>query len=219
MRTKGLFIIVDGPSASGNDSVIQQVLKDLYTLGIQALSIQETRERDYNREKILSAKNFGDKKTAEAIINERVKIYQTKIIPQLSDGRFMIANRGETTTLAYQTIGKEMVMEDVWKMHRNANIPLPDLVIILNCSVEEALRREILKKTSDNNKDKNSLSGNFTQNFERRKQIHTHYERVKDFLEKKGIAVIYLKTDVMDVQEGSREIVDFIKNKLNYMHE
>lgn len=219
MRRKGLSILIDGPSASGKDSAIKQILKDLCNLGIQAFSIQETKEKFYDREKILAAKGFGDKKTAETIISERKKIYQVKIVPKLSAGKLVIVNRGESTTLAYQTLNKEISMEDVWKMHRNANIPLPDLVIILNCSIEEALRRENLKKISDNNKDKNSLSGNFTQDFEQRKQIHTNYERVKDFLEKKGLSVIYLQNDVISLPEESSIILNYLKNKINYQHE
>lgn len=215
MNERGLLIIIDGPSASGKDSITKQLLKDLRNLGTRVFSIQETKEKDYDRKKILLTKSFGDKKNAEAIINERRKIYQTKITPQLSDGKIVIANRGEPTTLAYQTIGKEIVMEDVWRMHREANIPLPDLVIILNCSLEEALRREGLRKTSDNNRDNNSLSGNFTQNFEQRKQIHTNYERTKDFLEKKGLTVIYLETDTVNIGKVSQKIVNFIKNKVN----
>lgn len=219
MSGKGLLIVIDGPSGSGKDSVVKQVIKDLRKLNIGAISIQETKEKDYNREKILAAKGFGDKKTAEAIIRERRKIYQAKILPKLLDGKLVIANRGEPTTLTYQTLGKEMVMDDLWKMHRNANIPPPDLAIILTCSANEALRRESLKKTSSNIENKNSLSGAFTQNLKRRKQIHTNYEKTKNFLEKKGLFVIYLQNDALDVREESKIILNYLKNKLDYQHE
>ncbi len=216
MRKKGLFIVVDGPSASGKDSIIGQILKDLDTLNIKAVSIEETKEENYDRKKILLAKKFGDKKVAEAIIEERNKLYSIKVIPQLQAGNLVIANRGEPTTLAYQTLKNKLTMEDAWIMHRAKDIPLPNLIVITNCSVEEAIRREKLRKKSIEEKDKNFMSGKFTS---ARKQIHANYKNVKNFLGKKGLSVIYLDTDTMDVPEESQEIVNFIKNNINYSHE
>lgn len=216
MKQKGLLVVIDGPSASGKDTIIKQVFEDLDKLGIKALPIEETKEKNYDRQKILAAKEHGNKTVARAIINERKKLYQTKIIPQLESGALVIANRGEPTTLAYQTINNHLTMEDIWNMHRQQQIPIPDLVVLTNCSVEEAARREKLRKAFSEEKSKNWMSGKFTS---ARKEIHANYEIVKDFLEKKGIVVIYLKTDAMDLGEESREIVNFIKNNINCLHE
>src|SRR3989344_8843310 len=114
---KGLFIVVDGPSASGKDSVITQVLKDLENLGLKAVSIEETKEENYDRKRILLAKDQGDKEAAETIINERAKIYEEKVTPQLANGTIVIANRGEPSTLSYQTLNG-LTMQNVWEMHR-----------------------------------------------------------------------------------------------------
>lgn len=214
MKKNGLFIIVDGPSASGKDSIIKQVLKDLNKLKINVISIEETKEENYDRKKILLAKKFGDKEVAKVIIDERKKLYQTKVIPHLMSGTLVIANRGEPTTLAYQTIKNELTMEEVWNMHKQQSILLPDLVVITNCSVEEAIRREKLRKSLEE-RGRNSMSGKFTS---ARKQIHASYKIVEDFLETKGLSVIYLDTDKMSVSEESQRIVNFIKNKINYSH-
>lgn len=216
MKQKSLFMVVDGPSASGKNTLIQQVLEDLDKLGIKALSIEETKEKDYDRKKILAAKERGDKAVVRAIIDERKKLYKIKVIPQLTSGVLVVANRGEPTTLAYQTIKSHLTMEDIWNMHRQQQISIPDLVVLTNCNVEEAIRRENLRRKPFAEEGKNSLSGRFSFN---RKQIHTNYKILKDFLEKKGIYVIYLNTDIMNVPEESQRIIDFIKNKLNYVHE
>lgn len=216
MRKKGLFIVVDGPSASGKDTIVKRVLKDLSKLKINVVSIEETKEVNYDRNKILLAKEQGDKEVARVIINERKKLYRKKVMPQLNADTLVIANRGEPTTLAYQTINQESTMENIWNIHRQQQIPLPDLVIITNCSVGEAIRREELRKQSLEEKDKNLMSGKFTS---ARKKIHANYEIVKDFLEKKGLVVIYLKTDTMDISGKCQKIVNFIKNKINYLHE
>lgn len=208
MRKKGLFVVVDGPSGSGKNTIIKHLLKDLNKLKINVISIEETKEANYDRNKILLSKEQGDKQVAKTIINERKKLYRKKVMPQLKAGTFVIANRGETTTLAYQTIKNQLTMEEVWNMHRQQNIPLPDLVVITNCSVEEAIRREKLRKQSFEEKDKNFMSGKFTS---ARKQIHTNYEKVKNFLDNKGLSVIYLNTNTMDVSQESKKIVNFIK--------
>lgn len=216
MESKGLLIVVDGPSASGKDSIIGQVLKDLDKLKIKAVSIEETKEKNYNRKKILGVKELGDKEVAKTILNERKKIYEEKVISQLSNGIIVIANRGEPTTLAYQTLKNEISMEDVWNMHRAQNIPLSDLAVITNCSVEEAIRRESERELSKEEKDRKLMSGKFTKDINKRKQIHANYEKVKKFLERKGLFVIYLNTDIMKVSEESKMIIDYIKNKLKY---
>lgn len=211
MKNKGLFIVVDGPSACGKDSIIRQVLEDLKTLGIKSFSIEETKDPSYNRKKILEEKQYGDKSVAEAIINERSKLYRTKVTPQLLAGKVVIANRGETTTLAYQTLRNELTMDQAWNMHRAENIPIPDFVVITKCSVDEAIHRES-ERLSEAEKDKNFMSGKFTNDdYEKRKDLHASYERVKNFLEEKGISVIYLNTDIMTLPQESKILVDYIK--------
>ena len=104
----GLFIVVDGPSASGKDSIIKQVLKDLKNLRLKSVSIEETKEKKYDRKRILLAKKRGDKEVAKTIISERKKLYLEKVIPQLSKDIIVIANRGEPSTLSYQTLKDEL---------------------------------------------------------------------------------------------------------------
>ena len=210
---KGLFIVVDGPSASGKDSIIKQLIKDLKKLSLKAVSIEETKEKKYDRKKILLAKKRGDKEVAKTIINERKKLYLEKVMSQLSKGNIVIANRGEPSTLSYQTLSHELTMQHVWNMHRRADIPPPNLVVITNCTVLEAVRREDLRKPSFEEKDKGFLSGKFT-SLEKRKLIHANYKKTRDFLKKKGIPVIYLNTDNMNVPQESKRIVRFIKISL-----
>jgi len=214
---KGLFIVVDGPSASGKDSIISQVLIDLKNLKLKAISIEETKEKKYDRKRILLAKKHGDKEVAKTIISERKKLYLEKVIPQISKGTIVIANRGEPSTLSYQTLN-ELTMEGAWDMHRMEQLPLPDLIVITNCTVLEAIRREGLRKPSFEEKDKSFLSGKFT-SLEKRKLVHENYKKTRDFLKKKDLPVIYLDTDKMNVPEESKRIVSFIKNKVNYLHE
>lgn len=214
---KSFFIVVDGPSASGKDSIIRQLTTDLKKINTDVITLEETKDPTYDREKILAAKTQGDKAVSEAIIHEREKLYQSKVVPHLAEKVIIIANRGEPSTLAYQTVKQEISMEDVWRLHRANNVVLPDLFVITNCSAEESLRREKARGESPEEKDKKFLSGKFTianeDGLEKRRKIHEQYEKVKEFLETKGVAVIYLYTDHMNVPEESEKILESL-NKL-----
>lgn len=211
MKKHGLLVVVDGPSATGKDTIINLLIKDLEKLSIKVICLEETKEKNYDRRKILAARKKGDKETAKTITSERKKLYQEKVKPRLAGNTVVIANRGEPTTLGYQTLKNQLSMADVWNMHRLADIPLPDFVVITNCSAEEAARRELLRQSKEE-KDKKFMSGKFTQSdLEKRKQIHANYRKVKDFLEMKGVPLIYLDTDIMDIAQESKRIVDFIK--------
>ena len=210
---EGLFIVIDGPSGSGKDTIIKRVLKDLNKLKIKAVSVEETKEANYDRTRILLAKEQDDKEVVKAILNERKKIYEEKVIPQISNGFIVLANRGEPSTLGYQTIRKEVSMEDIWKTHRACNIPIPDLVVITNCSVDEAIRRENLRESIEE-KDKRFMSGKFSQSdFAKRKDIHANYKNVKNFLKKKRVNIIYLNTDTINVPDASQRIVSFVEKR------
>lgn len=210
-----MFIIVDGPSASGKDSIIKQLVLDLTTADRHVIAFEETKETTYDRKKILDAKKHGDTAVAQAIIAERKKLYLQKVTPYLEPKTIIIANRGEPSTLAYQTAKNEISMEDVWQMHRNHGITLPDLVVITNCSPEEAARREKARGDSVHEKDSTSLSGKFTlsleNSLEKRRKIHKQYEMVVDFLTKKGIHVLYINTDTMNIIQESNAILEVVK--------
>lgn len=208
---KALFVVIDGPSGSGKDSVVKNLTEDLNKINIKAFTIEETKEKTYNREKILQAVKIGDKKTAESIISERKKLYSAIVAPKLLKGICVIANRGEPSTLAYQTLKQQITQEDVWTMHRNADILLPDLIVILNCEPQEALRRQKLRQSLAE-KDKKFLSGKFSS---RRQHVHVNYTRLKNFLKNKGLAVLYLKNDKITIDKQSEIIIKKIKELNN----
>lgn len=208
------FLIVDGPSASGKDSIIKELIKELKLLGKTVFSFEETKVLTYDRQKILAAKLLGEKAVAKAILEEREKLYQTIFPEQHAD--IIIANRGEPSMLAYQTL-EQLSMESIWGMHRAAGIPLPDFVVITTCSPQEAERREALRGSTEEKSEK-QLSGKFTlsleNSLEKRTKIHDRYKKVATFLRRKNIPLLYIDTDTMNVSEESQKIIDAIKKLL-----
>ena len=227
-RNRGYLIVVDGPSGSGKNTLIDALTQKLLELGISAIQISEE-ELDDKREEILIARDrgkssggSGDKEMAEALIDHRCDIYRKTVEPSLIKGNILIANRGESATLAYQTARGEMTMTDVWNQHREKGVPTPDLVVITTCSAETSLKREeadrkvsAVRRESESGK---GLSGkvsteigtNESDKLQRREMIYKQFEITKVFLEGKGINVLYLNTENMSVLEEIHEVLRFL---------
>jgi len=224
----GYLIIVYGPSGSGKNSLIDALGQKLLALGISAIQISEE-ELDDKRQEILIARErgissggSGDRQMAEVLIDHRHDIYRKNVEPSLIKGNFVIANRGEPATLAYQTARGEITMTDVWNQHREKGVPTPDLVVITTCSAETSLKREEAdRKVSAVRRESESgrgLSGKVSteigasepDKFERREMIHKQFEITKVFLEGKGINVLYLNTENTSVSEEIHEVLRFL---------
>ena len=122
------------------------------------------------------------------------------------------ANRGLPATLAYQTAGGDLSMDDVWRMHEVARILKPGLAIIVLCDPYVAWQRTQSDKMdpSSNRKAVESgkgLSGKITTSagddprdaIRKHERIHDQYMKAADYLWKKRIKVIVLDSERLSV--------------------
>lgn len=123
------LIILDGPSGSGKDSLLKNLVGKLLNLGVNTYQFSEE-ELDDRRHEILEARDrgktggrSGDAEMAEVLIEHRARIYQQHVEPRLKEGRLVLGNRGEPATLAYQTARGDLTMDAVWQKHRENHIP------------------------------------------------------------------------------------------------
>lgn len=222
------FIVFDGPSGTGKGTLIPLVETALKSYGLNP-SIFVEEEADKNRAEILEARNrgksaggAGDREMAEILVRHRQELYEKIVVPALLDGQIVLADRGEPATLAYQTVKGELTMNEVWGMHRNQQIRLPDSVVLTLCSPETALHREKQDRTASTLRQQiesgKGLSGKVSSDpaadretkLKSRRAIHSNYEVAAKFLSDKGIPVLTLDTERMTPDEELSQVVGFL---------
>ena len=222
------FIVFDGPSGAGKGTLIPLVETALESYGLNPTIFVEE-EADKNRAEILEARNrgkqaggAGDREMAEVLVHHRQKLYEKFVAPALLGGRIVLADRGEPATLAYQTAKGELTMDEVWRMHREQQIRLPDAVVLTLCSPETALFREEQDSRSSSLRQKQEsgtgLSGKVSSDpgadretkLRSRRVIHSNYEVAARFLSSNGVPVLTLDTEHMNPDEELSRVVGFL---------
>ena len=223
-QLNGMFLIFDGPSGTGKDTLIRLIKTQL------PCSVLSEEELDPRRGEILAARaaakqrrGSGDLEMAQVLIAHRAEIYKQHLYPVLQDGRIVIANRGEPATLVYQTARKELSMQQVWQMHRQARIIVPNLVVILTCSVEIALARDendrltsVIRREAEGGR---RLSGQVSHEpgadlaevLRRKEAIHAGYEQVEVFLKRKGVDVLRLDTEKLTPEMEASRVLEALQ--------
>ena len=218
MAEKVTLVVIDGPSASGKDVLIESLANGLETRRSHFFRLSEDK-LDPDRDAIKKARDIGkkrggtgDREMAAVIISHRAQIYQRELtrLTQGPSHTTVLANRGLPATLAYQTLRGEVTMDEVWNNHQQQKIPNPDMVVITNCRPETAHIREESRNTIGS-----GLSGSVTretgtaadETFRRRRNLHQNFRRVTEFLREKSLPVIELDTDYLTLEEETNIIL------------
>lgn len=218
MAEKVTLVVVDGPSASGKDALIESLVDGFETRKSHFFRLSEDK-LDPDRDAIKKARDMGkrkggmgDREMAAVITSHRAQIYRRELtrLAQGSSHTTVLANRGLPATLAYQTLRGEVTMDEVWNDHQQQKIPNPDLVVITNCRPETAHIREESRNTIGS-----GLSGSVTresgttadETFRRRRNLHQNFRRVTEFLREKSLPVIELDTDYLTLEEETNIIL------------
>lgn len=215
----GFFLVVDGPSGSGKDSLVAALTSKLRSLGVLTFPVSEE-ELDTKRHEVLEARErgkalggTGDREMAEVLVMHRAGLYRKFVGPHLRSGHLVLANRGEPATLAYQTARGELTMDEIWDMHRTKGVPIPGMVVLTRCSAQTAIKREegdrALSPTREKREGGRGLSGKVTQEagadkseqLRRRRLIHAQFNRAAQFLRSKGVRIRCLNTERLAVSQ------------------
>ena len=148
------FITFEGIDGCGKSTQAKLLLEYMNKSGVETILVREpggTNISESIREILLhsSSGQMGDRTESLLMTASRAQLTQDVIIPNMDQGKFVIADRYSDSTLAYQGGGRNLDIEWLIELNNYATFTLlPDITFFVDIRLEEALRR------LDNNKDR-----------------------------------------------------------------
>jgi len=148
------FITFEGIDGCGKTTQAKLLLEYMNKSGVESILVREpggTNISELIREILLhsSSGQMGDRTESLLMTASRAQLTQDVIIPNMDQGKFVIADRYSDSTLAYQGGGRNLDIEWLIELNNYATFTLlPDITFFVDIRSEEALRR------LDSNKDR-----------------------------------------------------------------
>ena len=148
------FITFEGIDGCGKSTQARLLLEYMNKSGVESILVREpggTNISESIREILLhsSSGQMGDRTESLLMTASRAQLTQDVIIPNMDQGKFVIAERYSDSTLAYQGGGRNLDIEWLIELNNYATFTLlPDITFFVDIRSEEALRR------LDSNKDR-----------------------------------------------------------------
>jgi len=148
------FITFEGIDGCGKSTQAKLLLEYMNKSVVETILVREpggTNISESIREILLhsSSGQMGDRTESLLMTASRAQLTQEVIIPNMEQGKFVIADRYSDSTLAYQGGGRNLDIEWLIELNNYATFTLlPDITFFVDIRSEEALRR------LDSNKDR-----------------------------------------------------------------
>ena len=148
------FITFEGIDGCGKSTQARLLLEYMNKSGVETILVREpggTNISESIREILLhsSSGQMGDRTESLLMTASRAQLTQDIIIPNMDQGKFVIADRYSDSTLAYLGGGRNLNIEWLIELNNYATFTLlPDITFFVDIRSEEALRR------LDSNKDR-----------------------------------------------------------------
>ena len=141
------FITFEGIDGCGKSTQAKLLLEYMNKSGVETVLVREpggTNISESIREILLhsSSGQMGDRTESLLMTASRAQLTQEVIIPNMDQGKFVIADRYSDSTLAYQGGGRNLDIEWLIELNNYATFTLlPDITFFVDIRSEEALRR------------------------------------------------------------------------------
>jgi dTMP kinase len=148
------FITFEGIDGCGKSTQARLLLEHMNNSDMETILVREpggTNISESIREILLhsGSTQMGDRTESLLMTASRAQLTQEVIIPNMDQGKFVIADRYSDSTLAYQGGGRNLDIEWLIELNNYATFTLlPDITFFVDIRPEEALRR------LDNDKDR-----------------------------------------------------------------
>ena len=142
------FITFEGIDGCGKSTQARLLLDHMNNSGVETILVREpggTNISEAIREILLhsSSSQMGDRTESLLMTASRAQLTQEVIVPNIDQGKFVIADRYSDSTLAYQGGGRNLDIEWLIELNNYATFTLlPDITFFVDIRPEEALRRK-----------------------------------------------------------------------------
>jgi len=144
---KGRFITIDGVEGAGKSTQIDLICSYLQRKGIKVVRTREPGGTDVGekiRSVLLDVDNQEMHSDTELLLmfSSRNELIQTKIIPALNNGSWVVSDRFTDASFAYQGGGRMLNLDRIAKLEEWVLGDFqPDLTLLLDISVEIGMTR------------------------------------------------------------------------------
>ncbi|MFQ5536752.1 MAG: dTMP kinase [Gemmatimonadota bacterium] len=148
MRDAGRFIVLEGGEGAGKSTQTALLSSWLENLGIPHLTAREpggTGVGEAIREVVLKRRDLhvGAESELFLILAARAAFVREVVAPALEEGKTVVADRFDLSTLAYQGYGRGLPLEKVRVANELATGGLvPDVYVVLDVPVEQGAKRQ-----------------------------------------------------------------------------
>ncbi len=145
---RGRFIVVEGAEGTGKTTQAGRLRAFLHAAGLDAVGAREpggTRVGERIRELVLHGSDLAVPPETELllILAARSAFVRRVVEPALAGGSWVVSDRFDMSTFAYQGYGRELGVEPIAHLNAYATAGLvPDLYIVLDLPVEEGMARQ-----------------------------------------------------------------------------
>lgn len=146
-RNGGRFITFEGIEGCGKTTQLGRIVARLQTAGIEPVVTREPGGTELGlqlRALLLSREAPTIDPFSELLLyaTDRAQHLQEIVLPALRQRRLVLCDRYLDATLAYQGFGRQLGVDPILQIHRNAPLDLrPDRTILLDLEVDVALSR------------------------------------------------------------------------------
>ena len=145
---RGLFLVVEGVEGAGKTTQVGLLAGWLRERGVEPVVAREpggTPVGEAIRRVVLKDPELDVPPVSELmlILAARAAFVAGVVRPALEEGRVVVADRYELSTLAYQGHGRELPLDEVRRANALATGGLrPDLCVVLDLPVQEGMARQ-----------------------------------------------------------------------------
>lgn len=202
---KGIFIVIEGVDGAGKGYAMMRLQEYIMGKSKKYDHLLLTREPTYGKygrklremDKTESNPYWNPENMLELQVADKMEHVTNHILPALEKGYVVLCDRYIYSTMAYsqaQGIPLEKVIE------KQISLPIPDLVIILDCSAEEGIKRIDSKI--------NGGKRNMFEEEEFMKKVRNNYLAMPKKLPRHPIKVVDASKAKEEVFEEIRKVVE-----------